>query len=137
MATTVTKTARAVRKATASPLQSDPSLDPLGGDRRCVVQVNVAIDARKNAVRKRYVDPTICVGEFAAAEQEFLQAMQEYKKRSGRMFPTWSEVLEVLQNLGYEKPLREVAGERRSFTDGKNLHLESEQSRRGVNHPAA
>jgi hypothetical protein len=31
-------------------------------------------------------------------------AMQEYKKRSGRMFPTWSEVLEVLQALGYHKP---------------------------------
>ena len=34
---------------------------------------------------------------------EFMQAMHEYKQRSGRMFPTWSEVLEVLQGLGYEK----------------------------------
>ena len=30
-------------------------------------------------------------------------AMNEYKRSSGRMFPTWSEVLEVLQGLGYEK----------------------------------
>ncbi len=30
-------------------------------------------------------------------------AMNEYKRTSGRMFPTWSEVLEVLQGLGYEK----------------------------------
>ena len=30
-------------------------------------------------------------------------AMKEYKQRSGRMFPTWSEVLEVLRELGYEK----------------------------------
>jgi hypothetical protein len=29
--------------------------------------------------------------------------MNEYKQRSGRMFPTWSEVLEVLRGLGYEK----------------------------------
>ena len=29
--------------------------------------------------------------------------MNEYKLKSGRMFPTWSEVLEVLRNLGYEK----------------------------------
>ena len=29
--------------------------------------------------------------------------MQEYKKSSGRMFPTWSEVLEVLRSLGYQK----------------------------------
>jgi hypothetical protein len=32
-----------------------------------------------------------------------MHAMQDYKKSSGRMFPTWSEVLEVLQGLGYEK----------------------------------
>jgi hypothetical protein len=37
-------------------------------------------------------------------ELEFTAAMQEYKRRSGRMFPTWSEVLEVLQDLGYQKP---------------------------------
>ena len=32
-----------------------------------------------------------------------MQAMQDYKQSSGRMFPTWSEVLEVLRGLGYEK----------------------------------
>ena len=37
------------------------------------------------------------------AEREFAQAMQDYKKHSGRLFPTWSEVLEVLQGLGYQK----------------------------------
>ena len=30
-------------------------------------------------------------------------AIQAYKLSSGRMFPTWSEVLEVLKGLGYEK----------------------------------
>lgn len=34
---------------------------------------------------------------------EFMSAMQDYKQRSGRMFPTWSEVLEVLGGLGYIK----------------------------------
>jgi hypothetical protein len=37
------------------------------------------------------------------AELEFMQAMQDYKQSSGRMFPTWSEVLEVLKALGYTK----------------------------------
>jgi len=37
------------------------------------------------------------------AELELRQAMEDYKRRSGRMFPTWSEVLEVLRSLGYEK----------------------------------
>jgi len=38
-----------------------------------------------------------------SAEQEFLLAIQEYKQQSGRLFPTWSEVLEVAQRLGYSK----------------------------------
>lgn len=37
------------------------------------------------------------------AEVEFMEAMKAYKQRSGRMFPTWSEVLEVLRDLGYQK----------------------------------
>ena len=41
--------------------------------------------------------------DYAAAELEFMLAMQEYKRISGRMFPTWSEILEVLTGLGYEK----------------------------------
>ena len=35
--------------------------------------------------------------------------MQDYKKQSGRMFPTWSEVLEVIKLLGYEKKAGLVA----------------------------
>jgi hypothetical protein len=38
-----------------------------------------------------------------------MQAMHEYKQSSGRMFPTWSEVLEVLRSLGYEKPRSPVS----------------------------
>ena len=30
-----------------------------------------------------------------------MNAMDEYKRTSGRMFPTCSEVLEVIRNLGY------------------------------------
>ncbi|MHC5539165.1 hypothetical protein ACYOEI_13185 [Singulisphaera rosea] len=35
--------------------------------------------------------------------REFVQAIRDYREESGRMFPTWSEVLEVLLSLGYEK----------------------------------
>jgi hypothetical protein len=37
------------------------------------------------------------------AEVEFARAMEDYKHRSGRMFPTWCEVLEVLRSIGYAK----------------------------------
>jgi RNA polymerase sigma factor (sigma-70 family) len=54
--------------------------------------------------RRRFVDPTTLEKDYTEAEKEFMAAMKEYKNRSGRMFPTWSEVLEVLRGLGYERP---------------------------------
>jgi hypothetical protein len=38
-------------------------------------------------------------------EVEFMNALEQYKRTSGRMFPTCSEILEVLRKLGYEKRL--------------------------------
>ncbi|MDR3635307.1 MAG: hypothetical protein P4L84_16000 [Isosphaeraceae bacterium] len=37
------------------------------------------------------------------AAAELGRAIERYKRESGRMFPTWSEVLEVVRALGYEK----------------------------------
>jgi len=39
-----------------------------------------------------------------------MSALDEYKRASGRMFPTCSEVLEVIRNLGYEKRLQAGLG---------------------------
>jgi hypothetical protein len=69
-----------------------------------------AAQARHAGGRRRLVDPTTCDRDYSRDELEFMQAMQEYKLHSGRMFPTWSEVLEVLRNLGYEKPLAATRG---------------------------
>lgn len=60
--------------------------------------------ARKASGRRRFVDPTTCERNYRAAEQEFMFAMHAYKASSGRLYPTWSEVLEVLVGLGYEQP---------------------------------
>jgi hypothetical protein len=62
-----------------------------------------AAAARRASGRRRLVDPTTCERDYSAAELELMNAMQEYKTSSGRMFPTWSEVLEVLRGLGYAK----------------------------------
>ena len=72
-------------------------------NRRATEQATRAANARQLSGRRRFVDPTTCEREYSEAEMEFMMAMNEYKRRSGRMFPTWSEVLEVLQGLGYEK----------------------------------
>jgi hypothetical protein len=62
-----------------------------------------AATKRNQSGRRRLIDPTTTERDYSAAEMEFMLAMQEYKKTSGRMFPTWSEVLEVLRDLGYQK----------------------------------
>ena len=84
--------------------------DPEWSNRRATEQATRAAKARQSSGRRRFVDPTTCERDYSQAELEFMLAMNEYKQKSGRMFPTWSEVLEVLQGLGYEKsPGRETA----------------------------
>ena len=46
-----------------------------------------------------------------------MRAMDEYKRASGRMFPTCSEILEVLTKLGY----RQVA-------DGQPQYMAAEET---------
>lgn len=58
---------------------------------------------RRKVDRRRQIDPTTCERDYQPDEVEFMKAMDDYKRRSGRQFPTWSEVLEVLRDLGYRK----------------------------------
>lgn len=58
---------------------------------------------RRKTDRRRLIDPTTCERDYRPDEIEFMKAMDDYKRRSGRQFPTWSEVLEVLRDLGYRK----------------------------------
>ncbi|MFT7676079.1 MAG: hypothetical protein ACI8QC_000046 [Planctomycetota bacterium] len=34
---------------------------------------------------------------------EFMTAVDDYKRVNGRPFPTWSEVLQIVKELGYQK----------------------------------
>jgi hypothetical protein len=61
-----------------------------------------AIAVNKSGGR-RFADPTTRDMDLTEAEMEFMKAMKTYQQSSGRMFPTWCEVLEVLKSLGYEK----------------------------------
>jgi hypothetical protein len=42
-------------------------------------------------------------GEMTTEQFEFVMAIEAYKKVNKRMYPTWTEVLEVVQQLGYRK----------------------------------
>jgi hypothetical protein len=59
---------------------------------------------RRNKVeRRRQIDPTTCERDYSRDEVDFMKAMDDYKRMSGRQFPTWSEVLEVVYSLGYRR----------------------------------
>lgn len=60
-------------------------------------------ERREKVNRRRQIDPTTCERDYTDDEVEFMHALDRYKRTSGRMFPTCSEVLEVLRALGYEK----------------------------------
>lgn len=41
--------------------------------------------------------------EMPAEVLEFITAIDDYKRANRRPFPTWSEVLEILKELGYTR----------------------------------
>jgi hypothetical protein len=108
---TTQKSAVAEKKGST---QARPVMDSRSGkDRRASAdrrqhEVPVAAERRKlqrrvKVSRRRQIDPTTCERDYTLEEIEFMSAMDDYKRRSVRMFPTCSEVLEVFRSLGYEK----------------------------------
>ncbi len=96
---------------TASSIASDSivTLDRRSGDRRgkanqasaeaAATAASQSAPAKKN--RRRHIDPTTCERDYRQDELDFMRAMDDYKRSAGRMFPTCSEVLEVVRSLGY------------------------------------
>ena len=78
------------------------SLDRRTTDRRGT-SADTSAEPRRKQQRRRHIDPTTCEREYDNNEIEFMHAMDDYKRSSGRMFPTCSEVLEVLHGMGYTK----------------------------------
>jgi hypothetical protein len=59
------------------------------------------LERREKVSRRRQIDPTTCERDYSDQEVEFMNALEKYKRQSGRMFPTCSEVLEVIRGLDY------------------------------------
>jgi hypothetical protein len=59
------------------------------------------LERRIKVQRRRQIDPTTCEREYNDEEIQFMQALEAYKRANGRMFPTCSEILEVVRGLGY------------------------------------
>jgi hypothetical protein len=84
---------------------NDPRSRPIRGDlrRRGAVTRARRASLAAHASRRRCVDPSTCERDDSGAELEVMMVMDEYRRRSGRVLPTWGEVLEVLKDPGYEK----------------------------------
>lgn len=47
--------------------------------------------------------PSTADMDYSSREWEFMCAIEAFKKESGKMFPTWSEALAVLDSIGYRQ----------------------------------
>jgi hypothetical protein len=76
-----------------------------GKDRRkSVVDRRLGLDRRRGPGRRRSDERKSAEeGEMSSEQFEFLMAIDEYKRKNARPFPTWTEVLEVIKALGYRK----------------------------------
>lgn len=73
------------------------------------LDTGVVAEPRRKKQRRRHIDPTTCERDYSNPEIEFMRAMDDYKRDAGRMFPTCSEVLEVIRSLGYYQLTEEQA----------------------------
>ena len=76
-----------------------------GKDRRQnVVDRRLGLDRRRGPGRRRSDERKAAEeGQMSDEQFEFLMAIDEYKRKNGRPFPTWTEVLELIKALGYRK----------------------------------
>jgi len=72
--------------------------DRRSGDRRTGLERRRGPGLRRSDDRKAAEE-----GEMTAEQFELIMAIETYKKVNKRMFPTWTEVLEVMKQLGYRK----------------------------------
>ena len=72
--------------------------------RQSVVDRRLWLDRRRGPGRRRTDDRKAAEeGQMSDEQFEFLMAIDEYKRKNTRPFPTWTEVLEVIKALGYRK----------------------------------
>jgi hypothetical protein len=76
-----------------------------GPDRRADERrVDTGLERRRGPGRRLSDDRRSAVeGEMTPEQFEFVMAIETYKKVNKRMYPTWTEVLEVVRQLGYRK----------------------------------
>ena len=73
-------------------------------ERRAAVDRRSGMDRRRGPGRRRgEVRRAAEEGEITGELLEFIMAIDDYKRINDRPFPTWSEIFEIIQYLGYRK----------------------------------
>jgi hypothetical protein len=71
-----------------------------GEDRRSAT----GLERRRGPGRRRADDRREAEeGEMNTEQFEFIMAIETYKKVNKRLYPTWTEILEIVRQLGYRK----------------------------------
>lgn len=74
------------------------------GPERRVGSRRTGLERRRGAgIRREEERRSAEEGEMTAGQFEFVMAIETYKKVNKKLFPTWTEVLEVMEQLGYRK----------------------------------
>jgi hypothetical protein len=60
-------------------------------------------ERRARKERRKRIDPTTFEKQYTEEELEFMGAMQRFKERTGKAFPTYGEVIRVAVSLGYRR----------------------------------
>ena len=84
------------------------ALLPFGKHKTTAVEKRESSEKKtKENQKSRRTNPATSERHYTLEEVEFMNALAEFKQASGRLFPTCSEILDVLRNLGYEKAKRQ------------------------------
>lgn len=68
---------------------------------------DTGLERRRGPGRRRSDDRRSAEeGEMNTEQFEFVMAIETYKKVNRRMYPTWTEILEIVRQLGYRKTER-------------------------------
>jgi hypothetical protein len=86
-----------------------------GPDRRMAERrIDTGLERRRGPGRRLADDRREAEeGEMNLEQFEFIMAIETYKKVNKRLYPTWTEILEIVRQLGYRKVLP------------RNIHLEN------------
>jgi hypothetical protein len=94
--------------------------------RMSVVDRRLGLDRRRGPGRRLTEERKSAEeGQMSKEQFEFLMAIDEYKQKNSRPFPTWTEVLEVIKALGYRKVAEPQSIEQiRKLEESQKEHVE-------------